>query len=266
MNQANSFYKVILGLPCLILLTMNGAVAATSDPVRAGVDPVRGVVKAAHEAVLSVDLNARVIDMPVKTGQTFSKDDLLLKFDCEVQKAEARAAEAQFQASKSTHGSNVDLQQYGAIGEFDVKVSKAEMQRAQAHVDATTGRTRDCEIRAPYDGKVAEMAINVFETPGPNQPLLKIVGSNSYEVHLIVPSTWLAWLRAGSNFEFEVDETGIRHQAEVRRLGAEVDAVSRTLPVVAEFVLRPAPVLPGMSGTAYFEGPEANKVSAVNSQ
>ena len=251
MNQAYRLFKASLLLPCFTLLVMNDVSAAMSDPVR-------GVVKSANEAVLSVDLNARVVDTPVKTGETFAKGDLLLKFDCEVQNAEARAAKAEYQASKSSHGSNVQLQQYGAIGEFDVNVSKADMQRAKAQVDATMGRTKDCEIHAPFDGKVAELSINVFETPGPSQPLLKIVGNDANEIHLIVPSKWLAWLQNGSNFEFEVDETGIRHQAEVRRLGVEVDAVSRTVPVVAEFTTRPAPVLPGMSGTAYFEGPANN--------
>ncbi len=231
-----------------IVLALSPALAATSDPVR-------GVVKSAQEAVLSVDLNARVLETPVMTGESFTKDDVLLRFDCEIQKAEARAAKAHYSASKSAHNNNIELQQYGAIGEFDVRVSKAEMQKALAQAEAISARTKDCEIHAPFSGRVAELAINAFETPGPNQPLLKIVSSDEYEVQLIVPSSWLAWLQPGSEFEFVVDETGVRHQAAVRRLGAEVDAVSRTVPVIAGFTTLPAPVLPGMSGTAYFNQP-----------
>jgi len=218
-------------------------------------EPVRGVVKSANEAVLSVDLNARVIATPLLVGQSFSKDDVLLKFDCEIQKAEARAAKAAYSASKSAHSNNKELQEYGAVGEFDVRVSKAEMQRAQAQAEAISARTRDCEIIAPFDGRVAELAINAFETPGPNQPLMKIVSTGEFEVQLIVPSSWLAWLRTGDSFEFVVDETGARHEASVRQLGAEVDAVSRTVPVVAGFTTLPAPVLAGMSGTASFTVP-----------
>lgn len=248
MSRLSVIQKAGMGILSAVLLTSNAVRAEKPEAVR-------GVVKSVQEAVLSVDLNARVLDTPVMAGESFLKDDVLLKFDCEIQRAEARAAKAHYSASKSAHGNNIELQQYGAIGEFDVKVSKAEMQKALAEAEAISARTKDCEILAPFDGRVAELAINAYETPGPNQPLLKIVSSDAYEVHLIVPSSWLSWLRNGSTMEFVVDETGVTHQASVRRLGAEVDAVSRTVPVIAGFTTLPAPVLPGMSGTAQFTGP-----------
>ena len=230
------------------------AAMAANISIATEIEPVRGVVKSLQEAVLSVDLNARVLETPVRTGDAFLKDDVLIKFDCKIQKAEANAAKATYSASKSAHKSNIELNQYGAIGEFEVGVSEAEMQRALAVSEAASARTRDCVINAPFDGRVADLSINAHETPGPNQPLLKIISSEEYEIKLIVPSSWLSWLNKGSEFGFVVDETGERHDALVWQVGAEVDAVSRTIPVVARFKLRPVPVLPGMSGTAYFSG------------
>lgn len=235
----------------LILL---GALMLTNLAVAVEPEPVRGVVKSLQEAVLSVDLNARVLETPVRIGASFSKDDVLIRFDCTVQKAEVKAAKATYRASQSTHNSNVELKEYGAIGEFEVGVSKAEMQRALAIAEAASARTKDCVINAPFEGRVADLSINAFETPAPNQPLLKIVSSEDYEVRLIVPSSWLSWLNTGSEFEFVVDETGQRHPAAVWRVGAEVDAVSKTVPVIARFSMLPVEVLPGMSGTAYFAG------------
>ena len=246
--HSNNFFRKGCGVVSALLLTLNYANAES-------LQPVRGVIKAVQEAVLSVELSARVVETPVMAGESFAKDDMLMKFDCEIQLAEARAAKAAYSASKSAHNNNIELQQYGAVGEFDVKVSEAEMQRALAQSQSISARTKDCEIFAPFDGKVAELAINAFETPGPNQPLLKIVSSDDYELQLIVPSSWLAWIRPGSAFEFAVDETGARHEAVVNRLGAEVDAVSRTVAVIAGFTTYPAPVLPGMSGTAHFQRP-----------
>jgi len=217
-----------------------------------GLEPVRGVVKSNQEAVLSVELNARVLDTPVKAGGAFRKDDLLVKFDCRIQKAEARAAAAAYSASQSTHKNNLELQQHGAVGELEVSVSKAEMNQALANAEAYNARTRDCEILAPYDGRVAELVINNFETSSPNQPLLKIVSSGEFEIQLIVPSSWLSWMQVGNPFEFTVDETGEQHGASVWQIGAEVDAVSRTVPLVARFTSHPDQVLPGMSGTAQF--------------
>ncbi len=230
-----------------LLMTVSIASAST-------LEPVRGVVKSNQEAVLSVDLNARVVDTPVKAGEAFSKDDILVKFDCRIQKAEARAAKAAYAASKSAHKNNVELSQHGAVGELEVNVSKAEMNQALANSEAISARTRDCEILAPYDGRVAELVINNYETSAPNQPLLKIVSSGEFEIQLIVPSTWLSWMQIGSPFEFTVDETGEQLSASVWQIGAEVDAVSRTVPLVARFTSYPGQVLPGMSGSAQFAG------------
>ena len=247
--RKSNFVTVATASVLTTMLLASGQVRAES------LEPVRGVVKSVHEAVLSVDLNARVMEAPMQVGQAFKKDDVLLKFDCEIQKAEARAAKAAYSASKSAHSNNIELQQYGAVGEIDVRVSKAEMQQALAQAEAISARTKDCEISAPFDGRVAELTVNAFETPGPNQPLIKIISTEEYEVQLIVPSPWLAWLKPGDAFEFTVDETGAKHLAAVRQLGAEVDAVSRTVPVVAAFTTLPAPVLAGMSGTATFTRP-----------
>ena len=228
------------------------AILALSVANASVLEPVRGVVKSNQEAVLSVDLNARVTETPVKAGESFSKNDILVKFDCRIQKAEARAAEAAYTASKSAHKNNVELQQHGAVGELEVSVSKAEMNQALANAEAISARTRDCEILAPYDGRVAELVINAHETSAPNQPLLKIVSSGEFEIQLIVPSSWLSWMEIGSPFDFTVDETGEQLSASVWQIGAEVDAVSRTVPLVARFSSFPEQVLPGMSGTAQF--------------
>ena len=238
---------LVLASAFMVSAFMAGSIANASE-----LEPVRGVVKSNQEAVLSVDLNARVMETPVKVGQAFNKDDILVKFDCKIQKAEARAAEAAYAASKSAHKNNVELQQHGAVGELEVNVSKAEMNQALANSEAISARTRDCEILAPYDGRVAELVINTHETSAPNQPLLKIVSSGEFEIQLIVPSSWLSWMKVGSPFEFTVDETGEQLHASIWQIGAEVDAVSRTVPLVAKFTSFPSQVLPGMSGTAQF--------------
>ena len=236
-------------VPAIFLATIVTDVAFADEP-----EPVRGVVKSLQEAVMSVDLAARVMEAPLRAGEAFQQGDLLIKFDCQVQKAEANAAIATYAASQAAHNSNVELEKHGAVGQFEVGMSKAEMQRAHAVAQAAKARTRDCVISAPFDGRIADLMINAHETPGPNQPLLKIVSSEEYEIKLIVPSSWLSWLRKGSVFSFDVDETGEKHSAHVWQIGAEVDAVSRTIAVVARFESNAVPVLPGMSGTAYFPG------------
>ncbi|MEO0851408.1 MAG: HlyD family secretion protein, partial [Pseudomonadota bacterium] len=117
-------------------------------------------------------------------------------------------------------------------------------------------RIKGCKIIAPFDGRVAQLSINAHELPANDQPLMKIVGTGALELRLIVPSRWLSWVTPGTAFDFIIDETGARYEATVLRLGAEVDAVSGTVPIIATFEMLPAAVLPGMSGVAEFAAPQ----------
>lgn len=232
-----------------------GILHAQDDSGRIDESDVRGVIKAKSEAVLTVDLAASVAETPLRTGQSFQRDDILIRFDCEAHQAEADAAAASHAAAKARYSSNIELSKHDAIGEFDVAMSRAEMNEAGAKARAMRARLKDCEVRAPYDGKVAELAISVYETPRHDQPIMKIVGSGVLELRLIVPSKWLVWLAPGAPFTFAVDETGDELAAKVVRIGAEVDAVSRTVAIIAEFENTSDAVLPGMSGTARFKLP-----------
>ena len=86
----------------------------------------------------------------------------------------------------------------------------------------------------------------------PGTPLLDILETGQLEVQMIVPSRWLAWLKPGAPFTVEVEELGRRFPAKVRRLGAQIDPVSQTVPVVGVIDSAHPELLPGMSGWAVY--------------
>ncbi len=227
-----------------------------AQPVLAAeLPPVRGVVIAGQETTFSVDLQSRVSSTPFKTGESFARGDTLMTFECTAQQATSRAAMAELQAAKATYKNNLELKKYDAIGQYDVDISKAERDIAVAQTEAANAILQQCQIIAPYNGRVSELHINSHETPQPNQPLLKVVSTDSPELKMIVPSDWLLWLKPDMDFSFTVDETGKRYQAKVLRIGAEVDPISKTVLVMASTATSNDTLLPGMSGTALFSLP-----------
>jgi RND family efflux transporter MFP subunit len=219
-------------------------------------DFVRGVIRPVNEAMLSTDLVARAVEIPYREGDRFDQGALLIGFDCARYKAEAVAAWATHTASRKTYQTNRELAEYNAVGRNELDVSKAEMSKAAAEAKAADTRTVDCELRAPFSGRVAERVINTYETSAPGDPLMRIVDDTQLEIELVVPSRWLVWLKPGVVFRFYVDETGGRHTAHVTRLGGAVDPVSQTIKLFAEFDAAANDVLSGMSGSAEFENPE----------
>ena len=236
----------------LLMFVIQGSEAQSAGTGSAGEETVRGIVSSLQSAEIRVNLRAQVARTPFRTGEAFDKGDTLLVFDCSEQKADVAAAYAGVVAAKSRHDSDREMLKHKAIGQFEVDQSKAKRNEWAAIWKAAKARMKNCVIKAPYDGRVAALNIHVYETPTPEQSLMKIVGSKQLEVQLVVPSTWLRWVSEGTSFTFHVDETDTEHKSTVERVGAEVDAVSRTVEVFGAFETVPARVLPGMSGSARF--------------
>ena len=235
-----------------------GTLRVSADDIVAPEDakvPVRGVVRTIDQAALSTDLIARVGKIGFREGEAFKKGDLLIAFDCERYKAEAQSAEAVFREMQLTLDSNEHLEKFRAVGKHDVEISKARADKAQAEARSLQSRLAQCEVVAPFDGRVAELSVNAHEQPQPNKPYLVIVGQGRLEIELIVPSYWLSWLKPGAAFGFSVDETKTNYDSHIVRLGAAVDAVSQMVKVIAVFDKPADNILPGMSGSARFAEP-----------
>lgn len=224
----------------------------------------RGIVKSKQEATVASRMTARIVAMPYGEGDAFPKGALLAQFDCSQTRAQLNAARAAAAAYRRTYENNVELDQYEAVGKNDVAVSQANLGKADAEATAVAAQLSDCAVHAPFSGKVVEQIAHVREVAASGQPLLKIQSGGTLEIELIVPSRWLTWLRPGAAFGFRIDETGQEVKGTVTRLGASVDAVSKTIRVTGDITQSAGLVLPGMSGTASF--PDAAKASAAAAQ
>ncbi len=213
----------------------------------------RGVVMPNAEVTLAAGVAAEIQRMPFKAGQVFRKGDTLVEFDCARQLADLRGAKASLGKANSYYQGKRRLKSRGAAGSQEVREAAADVATATATVDALSEVINLCKVSAPFNGRVVERHSETHEIPAANAPLLTVVDDSELELDLIVPSTWLRWVRQGSRFGFVVDELGKTYDAKVVRLGAKVDAVSQTIKITGKFVSRPGSVLAGMSGTGNFE-------------
>lgn len=226
---------------------------ASSTPEKAAL-PVRGLVRPLNQASITTDLPARVAVIGFREGETFRKGDLLIAFDCERQNAELASVRAVHREARLSFDSASYLEQKGAGGRFDVEVARSRADKAAAEVAVLDARIKQCSIVAPYDGRVTELGVQPHEMPTPGRPLIGLVDETTYEIEMIVPSHWLRTLEVGVRFKFSVDELDKTYSGHLIRIGAAVDPVSQTVKVIGMFATKPEKVLPGMSGSALFEG------------
>ena len=212
----------------------------------------RGVLRARDQAVLSSELAGRVVEMPYADGQAFKKGDVLVRFDCSAYQAQLNAAQAAVRAAREELNHNRQLAALNSVGRFEVALSEAKQAQAQAEAQVYQVQVRRCSVTAPFEGRVVQRKAQPHESVANGAALLEIVDNHTLEVHLLVPSSWLARLQPGTHFEFTPDETGQPLQVEIKRLGARIDEGSQTLLLIGSLPAGSQGLLAGMSGSARF--------------
>lgn len=213
---------------------------------------VRGLIKPVEKAVISSQISAQIEQIPNKSGERFKQGDILVKFDCSFYRADLMSAEAAFNAKKNVYENNKQLLALNAMSDIDVSIAESEMEVARAERSMRAIKVSQCEIKAPYSGRVIEINVNEHENVPADTELLSILNDKELEIELIVPSTWLTWIKIEETFQFLIDETGETVNASISKIGAVVDPVSQTVKLTGKFSEQPERVLSGMSGTARF--------------
>ena len=210
---------------------------------------------AATRIDMQSDLGVPVAEVAVREGERFARGDVLIRFDCRRLAAELKQARAENSAAHAELKQKRFLLNNGAGGRTDVELAAASSAASAALIEAVEARMADCEMVAPFDGRVAARAIGPQELPAPGDVLLTLIEDRALEIELVVPSVRLRDLDIGTRFTFAVDETGTSHPARIERIGAEVDAVSQTVKLHAVFEDVPGRVLAGMSGNGRLPEP-----------
>jgi RND family efflux transporter MFP subunit len=211
----------------------------------------RAVLKAIDRAVLSGELAARVEKLPLRAGERFHKGDLLVGLDCTLYRAQADKVEAEHQAAELKLENVRQLDRLDSIGALDVSLAQSRRVQTEAELRIARINTARCEIRAPYNGRVAGLLVNRYENIQQQQELIEIVNDSRLEAEIVVPATWRPRLKPGQVFTLRLDDTGIGVPATLATLSPVIDTVSQTLVIWADIKHNDS-LMPGMSATAVF--------------
>lgn len=206
-------------------------------------------------STLASRIASRIVTISVEDGDRFSKSEQLVEFDCAEFRARRNLARADHRAAQRQLESNNTLKAHNAVGKLELALSEIRVEKTRAELALAHNFVKRCVVHAPYDGRVVERFVNPHDSVAVGQKLIEILDDRELEVHINVPSHWLAWLQIGTAFTVTIDETGTRVFAKVSRLGARIDAVSQTVPIAAHIDAAQGALVAGMSGIAHFKAP-----------
>lgn len=216
---------------------------------------IRAQLMPRRYTTVAAEIGAKVNRIPVAEGSAFKAGQLLVSFDCSLQQAQLQKAQAELDGAAQTLKSNQRLAELNSVGQLDLDLSRSAVNKARAEIGANQAVMAKCSVAAPFAGRVAEQKVREQQFVQAGQPLLDIIDDSVLELEFLVPSRWLGWLRVGSAFQVQIDETGKAYPAKFIRIGARVDPVSQSVKVAAAIDGRFPDLMAGMSGRVQVRQP-----------
>ena len=212
----------------------------------------RAVIISLDRTILSSEIAGEIIELSKYEGDSFKKGDSLIKIDCAVYNAQKRKIEVEKEISRLEHEKNKKLDTYGSIGTFEIQISQENYNKQKAESDIASINVSRCNIQAPFDGRIASKKVSKYQNVKPQDELLEIVSVDNLEARVVVPSSWLVWLKKGMDFDLNIDETKTTIKAQIIQIDSIVDPTSQSISLRAKFLKPYDNIIPGMSATANF--------------
>lgn len=253
--------QMLAAAPAMGAASVSASTAASTAAAAAAKAPVSGSIRvlvvAEQESILAAQMAGRIEQIGVRLGASIKGGQGLLRFVCEEQDAHLKMAKAEFYGAQQTYEARIKMQAMQSVSELEVQQAASSAEKFKAQIQLYQAQLRLCQISAPFSGRVTKLHVKPFESVNIGQPLIEIVNDKRLKAQLHIPSLWLSWVKVGTAFSMQIEETGKKYEAKVARMNGKVDAVSQSIEIEADVVGNIDGLLPGMSGLASF--PDAAK-------
>ncbi len=267
------------------LATLAAEVAATVTEV---VDRLRtGTAVSAEQALIRLDDRQYQHDLAAATAQADGQAAILDQLEVERRKIEAMKASAEEEvriaadevarlatlretqdAQKREHdiAKMVYQQALRTRQNLEKELELIPPRRAQAEAalrgfraaaEAAKLNVERCTIRAPFDGRIETVHVELGDRVGPGSPLVVVLDTSRVEIPVQLPASLAAYVRVGSTCRIETEQGDAAWRGAVVRMSPMADERMRTLGVYVEVdnAGLERPLLPGSFVRATIEGP-----------
>ncbi|MFY9512744.1 MAG: efflux RND transporter periplasmic adaptor subunit, partial [Rubrivivax sp.] len=227
---------------------------------------VSGSLKAVDTALVKARVAAELLQLTVREGDRVQAgqligrlDDTEAKWRLKQAEDQAASAKAQLEIAQRTQSNNQALVDQGFISKtaLDTSVSSANgaaasLQAALAAAEIARKAVKDCEIRAPLTGLVAQRLAQPGERVALDARIVEIVDLSRIELEAAVSPEDVLSLRVGQTAQVQVD--GLAQPLPARVARVNPSAQSGTRAVLAYLQLQPGPTLAGLRQGLFARG------------
>ncbi len=240
-----------------------------------------GRTRAVDRTNLSFRVEGQLVERPVFVGDKVLKGELLARldpkdFEVNVQNAlgslERAQAQLRFAENDYERVQKIWKEDPGAISEsmLDQKKEEANQLKGQvrsleAELEHAVDQLGYTKLLAPYNGVVVATYVENHEYVRAKQSIIRVLDTSQVEMVIDVPESMIASIPSVEGAVAEFDAIPHKEfQAEVKEIGAEASASTRTYPVTLLIEQPDEEVIyPGMAGYAYLYSSMPGEFSGV---
>jgi len=229
-----------------------------------------GTVQAIRDAAIASQVQAQIVALPIRAGDTVAAGALLATLDSRIAQQQSAAARAALAAAKAELTvANAELDRTRKLVERNY-VSRATMDQAQARVSAASAnveaaaRQADAsgvqtglhKLYAPFEGRIASVPAAIGEIAQPGRPLATLYDPARLRVVVDVPEPVGRRILAETTAKVLIPITSGKERAltpiKITPLPS-VDPGTRTMPVRLDLPAGTEGLVPGQFVRAEFE-------------
>jgi len=149
-------------------------------------------VEPSQNAQLAFRVNGEIANQLVVAGEEVTKGQLLAKLDDKDFKLQVKQAKARFDLSLSQFERAKKLFKDNLIASSAFDEVQAQLDIAEAQLESAKRNLDYTELKAPFDGVIAQIHVETFEFIQAKQPIMELQGRKSIDVAVQVPEDLMA--------------------------------------------------------------------------
>ena len=272
-KDANKNAKPTAPSPTL-LIAAEDLYTVRSDSISSG-PAITGSIQPERRADLRAEVSAVVLQILKENGDAVNRGDLLVRLDdtairdslasadaaTRAAKQALEQAERQFQRMTTLRGSGMASAQQLDDAENRRNGAQSDLEGAKSRTALARQQLQRTEVRAPFNGIVADRKASVGDTVQIGKELVKVIDPTSMRFEGLVSADNIGSVKSGEQVVFRVNGYGEqKFIGKIRRVNPSANATTRQVEVLVDFVDKKQPKLGGL----YAEGQiETNSVAAL---
>ena len=176
-----------------------------------------------------VEQDGRIAEVLCEEGQWIQANDVILRLDSALLKAEYARAKAQADFDRRTLERSAELLERGVFNKSQIEEAEARASVSGAILEVAGTNLERATIKAPIAGILNELPAEAGEWVSKGNTIAQIVEIGKMKVVIQVPERDIHYLRLGSNIQMTVDALdAVTVQGQVTYISEIADEATRT--------------------------------------